>query len=126
VEYWEIITRFQQRAGVASREEAVRIVTAVVQTLSDCLDSKLATHLANQLPDALGDAARFSIRRERLSIDGFYDRVAVRADKPALKAASLSNAVMQVLREALTPQDMSSIAESLPQEYLEMLSAPGG
>ncbi len=122
MDYSEILSRFQDRSGIKNEVEAVRIITAFIEILSERLDPALSKDLANELPFELKDIARSSNRAEEFSLEEFYTRMSIRADIPRDRIISDANDVMLVLEEALNPGDVQKIVEYLPGEYLVLFS----
>lgn len=77
--YSQLMAKVQEYSGLG-KEDSLRIIEAVLETLGERLSKQRREHLVAQLPREL---KRFVMRRpktELFSMEGFYLRVASRAN----------------------------------------------
>lgn len=128
--YDEFIQRVRRRAELESDEHAARVTHAVLGTLGECLyrteRNKLAAELPKDLKGALFARRDPENRRqetERYRLEELLNRVRARADLGGQQAETCTRAVMEVLREAVSPGTMAETMEALPDEYGALLQA---
>ncbi|MFU8874548.1 DUF2809 domain-containing protein [Micromonospora sp. SL4-19] len=115
-----------KRTGTSS-EQATALIRATLTTLAERIDGGEARHLAGQLPPGLRPYAFASGETaERFGLDVFVERVSGRADVDVTKAKDGVTAVLDVLREAISPDGYEDVVSQLPAEYGEVadLTAP--
>ncbi len=129
MQFNEFIDRVQERADLTSRSAAERITQATLGTLGERLYRTQRDNLAAMLPDELKaflaseadpQATRSDV--DRFSLDNFYLRVAGRAEINRIKAVEQAQAVMAVLRDAITSSKWQDVQSSLPDEYGALFS----
>lgn len=127
MEYGEFIDRVQERAGLTSRAAAERITRATLGTLGERLyrtaREDLAAMLPAELKEYMGSQVDPQTTRsdvDRFRVENFYLRVAGRADINRTEAVDQAQAVMSVLREAVTPAKWEDIRSDLPAGYEEL------
>ena len=128
--YEEFINLVQERANLAGRAEAERIVEVTLATLGERIYRSARDDIAAQLPAGLKEyvqqRARPAVSAEqvdRFSLEEFYNRVSARADVGYPAAVDQAKAVFQTLREAISAGEWQDLREELPAEYEELLSA---
>jgi uncharacterized protein (DUF2267 family) len=118
MKYHDFLGQVQHRAQLATTEEAVSATRATLQTLAERVTRGQASHVAAQLPEELAvylsDAKP---KPERFSLEEFLERVAARekADMPA--ATYHARVVVEVLGEAVTPDEWEQLRAQLPDDY---------
>jgi uncharacterized protein (DUF2267 family) len=124
--YDEFISRVQERAGLA-RDEAVRSTEATLATLGERLYRTERENLAAQLPDELKEDLFKEVDSEvtrrdvdRFSLEEFYIRVSARAEIGYPDAVKRAQAVIAVLREAVSAGEIEDVLSKLPDEYGEL------
>lgn len=123
------IGEVQHRARLASTGEAIAAARATLTTLAERLTNDAARDLAAQLPRELAryleDAveAKETETGERFGLDEFFDRVAVREDADARRAAFHARAVLAVLRDAISPGQFEQTLAQLPHDWDALLTA---
>jgi len=130
MEYQEFVKRVQDEAELAAPDETVAAIAAVLGTLGEMLSPTERRHLAAQLPKSMKDYVTEWMERppkekgspHRFGLDEFYNRVAARSGVRHPMAVRSSQAVMRVLREAVTPGELADIFRELPDEYNELLT----
>lgn len=114
----DFITRVQEQARLDTREDAITITRAVLETLGERLDRKVRNGVEAQLPNELKE---FLLTRvgsgDQYSLDEFYNRVGARADLKYNEATERTRQVFTVLREAVAGGEIEDILEDLPPEY---------
>ena len=118
MQFEEFIRAVQERARLDSRDEAIAITQAVLETLGERLDRKVRNGVEAQLPNELKE---FLLARkenaDRYDLEEFYTRVAARADLKSQAARERTAQVFSVLRESIAGGELEDMMESLPGEY---------
>ncbi|MFW5813466.1 MAG: hypothetical protein ACOCXC_03975 [Fibrobacterota bacterium] len=108
----------RKQSGNEHYTESVRIVSAVMETLSE----RIGPDLARISPISFHTNSKMSPVRLRiggqLSPDQFCECIANRADMPR----DAARAAILVLKDALNKEDVNKISESLPDDYLTLFS----
>jgi uncharacterized protein (DUF2267 family) len=123
----EFVGHVQHGARLSSRGDAETAIRATFETLADRLQPEGVAHIAAQLPPELALQLRGAGHLEHLKLHEFYARVAKREDKAdvdAAKAAFHARAVMETLREAISPGAMQKLEQQLPAEFSDLLHSP--
>ena len=115
----EFLKAVQERAGLASREEAERATAAVLGTLGERLAGGEPHDLASQLPEELAGYVRYDgeAQSDPFLLEEFYRRVAAREGVGQGEAESHARAVIGVLQEAVTGGEIGDVRSQLPSEY---------
>src|SRR5215211_5538143 len=102
MQFDDFITRVQEQARLNTRDEAIAITRAVLETLGERLDRKVRNGVEAQLPNELKDflLAR-SDNTNRYELAEFYNRVGARADLNYQNASTRTGQVVSVLRQAI-------------------------
>jgi uncharacterized protein (DUF2267 family) len=124
--YDEFVTRVRERAGLG-RDEAVRSTEATLATLGERLYRTERENLAAQLPNELKEDLFKQVDSEvtwrdvdRFSLEEFYIRVSARAEVGYPDAVKQAQAVVAVLREAVSAGEIEDVLAELPEEYGEL------
>jgi uncharacterized protein (DUF2267 family) len=123
LQYTEFLRRVEQQidatqAATETQRAAENAITAVFQTLSECLSGGEAKDLAAQLPEELRPPLQHSAEdAERFSLEEFYRRVAEREGADSDTARKDASAVMQVLGMAVTHGELDKVMAQLPAEF---------
>jgi uncharacterized protein (DUF2267 family) len=129
MQYDEFIGLVQNRARLSSRGDAARATRAVLETLGERIPEGLADNLAAQLPHKIGEHLRRTEVHagagtgERFDRSDFIARVAGRAGVREQQAADLTRAVAEVIDEATQGGLMAKLADSLPADIRELVTA---
>jgi uncharacterized protein (DUF2267 family) len=117
----DFVDRVQEQTKLSTREEAISITRAVLETLGERLDRKVRNGVVAQLPDELKEflLAR-SDNTDRYELTEFYNRVGARADLKYQEASERTWQVFSVLRQAIPEGEIQDILEDLPSEYEEL------
>ena len=119
VTYDEFIGEVQERAGLPSREAAIRATRATLRTLAERLTEGEATDLAVQLPPELRSYLDDEplTYGEPFNFDEFLRRVADRTATEPLQAAGLAMTVTHLMCEVVPEFALDDVQAQLPQEY---------
>ena len=125
--YEDFVGEVQHRAGMAARGDAVRAIHATMETLAEGLSTGEASSLAPRLPREIGfHFQRQPWRRiQRLSLHDFFQRVCIRERVDRTLAAEHAMAVVQVLRNAVTQDEMDEFRGRLPAEFSTLFEPAG-
>ena len=121
MQFDEFINRVQEQSGVDTREQAVGLTRAVLETLGERLDRKVRNGVEAQLPNELKEflLAR-SENPDKYDLTEFYNRVGARADLTYQDAARRTWQVFSVVRDAISGGEIEDILADLPSEYREL------
>ncbi|NED99442.1 DUF2267 domain-containing protein [Phytoactinopolyspora halotolerans] len=126
----EFIGHVQHRAQLSSRGDAERATRATLETLGERVTGGLATNLAAQLPEEIGEHLRRTVPfgaddapGERFEADEFIRRVAARSTTDEPQAAYLARVVFEVTDEATQGSVTSKVAETLPDDIRSLITA---
>lgn len=115
--YEEFIDRVMERSGLDSRDRAIEITRAALETLGERLDRTVRRGVASQLPDELKTHLLRRADGDQYQLQEFYQRVGARTDTKYHDAAERATAVLGVLREAVSPGQVQEMLDSLPDQY---------
>jgi uncharacterized protein (DUF2267 family) len=115
----EFLGQVQDKAGLATLGEAMRATRATLETLAERLGPDETRHLAAQLPHEiqlfLADAGM--AMPERFSSNEFLLRVCAREGIDLSESTHHARAVIVVLTEAVSPDDIDDVLDRLPDDY---------
>jgi uncharacterized protein (DUF2267 family) len=127
MQYDEFLNRVQAKAAVGSRDEAVRLTEATLETLGERLyrteRENVAAQLARELERSLLKRGRDQATRrdvDRFRLADFCHRVSARSGIAHPDAVEGARVVMTVLRGAVSQGAWEELAESLPGEYKDL------
>jgi uncharacterized protein (DUF2267 family) len=120
MDYTQLVQKVKQYAGLETTDDAVKIIQATLETMSERLPRTHRLHLAAQLPDELRQFLPRQAHMEYLSLEEFYRRVADRSDLSYQHAVRYAEAVARVLQEAVAPGELEDILSGFPDEYHEL------
>jgi uncharacterized protein (DUF2267 family) len=126
VDYREFLNAIAARGGLETRERAVAVTRATLQTLAERLDVSAAGGLAAELPPELARyVARPADRRaEAFDVTEFVGRVAERADLTPPAALRLARVVVTELAGATSAARLAGLCGTLPGEWHALLDSP--
>jgi uncharacterized protein (DUF2267 family) len=78
--YDEFVDRVLEKSGLDSREQAMDITKATLETLGEQLDRTVRRGVASQLPDELKELLLNRADGDQYQLQEFYQRVGARAD----------------------------------------------
>ena len=118
----DFVNRVQEHTGLSTREGAVTVIKAVLETLGERVVRKVWNGIAAQLPTELKDILLTRAEnRDRSKLSEFYNRAGARANLKYDDAAERTRQVIHVLREAISGGEWRNLVESLPSgEYAEL------
>jgi uncharacterized protein (DUF2267 family) len=121
MQFDEFINRVQEQTNLGTREEAIAITKAALETLGERLDRKARNGVEAQLPNELKEflLAR-SENTDQYDLAEFYNRVGARADLKYQDAVTRTRQVFAVLRQAIPAGEIQDILEDLPDEFEEL------
>jgi len=123
MQFDEFVGRVQNRAQLASEEEALRAIRATLETLGERLFGNEAQNLAAQLPREIGRYLEDAEGNEGFDLDEFLRRVSEREEIDMPVATYHARVVMEVLDEAVTAGEMENARAQLPDEYNPLFEA---
>jgi uncharacterized protein (DUF2267 family) len=125
VQYDEFIESVQERTGVVE-EEAEALTHETLRVLAERITAGEAEDLASQLPEQLQeDLWPTTEQAESFGPDEFARRVAERAGTDDDEARAAEKAVLETLREAVTPGEFDDVLSQLGRDYAELIGASG-
>ena len=118
MQFDEFITQVQEQARLDTREEAITLTRAVLETIGERLDRKVRNGLEAQLPNELKEflLARHE-RSDQYDLEEFYTRIGARADLNYGEAAERTGQVLAVLRQAVPSGELEDMRGDLPPQY---------
>jgi uncharacterized protein (DUF2267 family) len=121
----EFIGQVQHKARLSSRGDAERATLATLRTLGERLAGGEAKDFASQLPPLLAEYALSGEAGagERFSVKEFFQRVSACEGVDLPQAAFHAQAVIEVLKKALTKGEINDIRAQLPAEYNRLFEA---
>ena len=118
MQFDDFITRVQEQAGLNTRDEAINITRAVLETLGERLDRKVRNGLEAQLPNELKEFLLGRVEHsDQYDLQEFYNRVGARADLKYGEAVERTRQVISVLRHAVPGGEIEDILEDLSPEH---------
>lgn len=129
MQYDEFIQKVQEKGGFENRDEAERVVFAVLGTLGEKIYRTEERQLAAQLPKELKKAfyQYQPVERGRAdlgnyTLEEFYNRVKARADISFPEAQRQSKVVIGVLKEAVAAGEIEDVVRELPEEFRQLFA----
>ncbi len=128
MQYHEFMGQVQNRGRMATFEQAVAATRATLTTLAEHLAGGEPDNLAAQLPVEIGNylsasAAADLWQGERFSLDDFFDRVAMRESQDFPTAIVHARAVLDVLKDAVSPGELRDVLSQLPKEFAPLFQS---
>ena len=120
--YDEFVDRVLEKSGLDSREQAIDITKATLETLGERLDRKVLRGVASQLPDELKELLLSRGDTDVYEVQEFYRRVGARADTKYNEAAKQAKAVIGVLQEAISAGEVQDVIDSFLNHTLSFLT----
>jgi uncharacterized protein (DUF2267 family) len=126
-EYTRFVELVSQAIG-GSVEEAERATQAVLETLADRIAKGEASDLAGQLPPELAPWLATDTPAQRFGVEDFVRRVADREGVDAATARRHARAVLGILADFVSDEELADTIAELPREYEALLPVgwPGG
>lgn len=123
MQYYEFVGHVQNRARLGSSGETVRAIHATLETLGERISEDEARHIAAQLPHEIGPYLEQADKTESFELDEFFQRVAKKENVDYPDSVYHARVVIDVLLEAITPDQADHLRAQLPGEYEELLTA---
>jgi len=133
MQYDEFLKRVQERANLDSQEETEQLIEVVMTALAEPLSREETNRLASQLPAQVKNVLARN-REEPIPAkqtmrsfepEEFYNRVKGRLSVSYQRGVEQSQAVMTVVREAVTPSIIDSLLQDLPDGYETLFMREG-
>ena len=119
VDYRQFIAKVQEYGGLP-REDSLKIIEVVLETLGERLSKKHREHLAAQLPRELKPFVLKHRKTELFSLELFYQHIAARARLSFHDSIRYSRMVIRVLQEAVAEGELQDIFAEIPPEFDEL------
>lgn len=124
------LDRAQARLGSPDRDEAVAAVRATLCTFGEQLSGGEAEDLAAELGDEIGGYLTENAggQPDDLDVGDFFEKVAARQsiEVGVDEARQQTMAVLGVLRQAVSEEELRNAGAQLSTEYEELLASAGG
>lgn len=117
MQYDEFVGQVQHRARLASSGEAIRAISATLETLGERLYGGEANDLAAQLPRDIQPYLQALETGKDFDLREFYERVSMREEIDFPESVFHARAVMSVVMDAVSPGEIADILAQLPREY---------
>ncbi|HTF47623.1 MAG TPA: DUF2267 domain-containing protein [Pseudonocardia sp.] len=125
MKYEEFITNVAERVGMAP-EKTEKVVAAVFRTLGERLSGGEAEDLRAQLPKQLqAHLVSPEENAQGFGIEEFARRVAQRAGVDEAEAGAGAIAVLDTLRDAVSPGEFDDVLAQLGREFAALADARG-
>lgn len=126
MEYHQFLGQVQNRGRMATLEDATKAVRATLMTLGERLAGGEPLDLAAQLPTEIGRylmEAGKSGEGERFGLNEFFKRVSAREGVDLPTSVFHARAVIDVLKDAVSPGEIADVMAQLPAEYRTLFKA---
>lgn len=123
MKYNEFVGHVQNKARLGTQGETVSAIRATLETLGERISTEEAQHLAAQLPQEIGYYLQQVDSTNRFSLDEFFVRVAEREKVDVPDATHHARAVVAVLTEAVTPNQLEEVRNQLPNEFKPLFTS---
>ena len=118
MQFDDFIARVQEQTALDTREEAIQVTRAVLETLGERLNRKVRNGIEAQLPNQLKEFLLTRVENsDGYGLEEFYNRIGARADLKHSDARQRTGQVLSVLREAIPAGELQDIREDLPPDY---------
>lgn len=123
MEYQAFIGRIQDRTGLGE-QASLQVVQATFTTLSDRLAGGAPSNLGSELPERVKTFLAEEGRGEVFGFAEFKTRLAARMDAEPDVAIRHAQAVVDVVRQAVSGQVVDRVADQLPDDYAPLFEPP--
>lgn len=122
----EFVARVAAAAPGRDPERAFEMTVPTLEVFCAHLPAEEARRLAAQLPQALADVAeaggsRSDTSARAIDLNEFYAKVAERAEVSGEEATEYADAVIRVLKDAVSDGEIADVALELPPELSSLL-----
>jgi uncharacterized protein (DUF2267 family) len=124
MDYPQFRNMVRDRAGIAAPAEAEGAICATLKTLAERILRDKAELLADRVPPEFAECLREEQYGRQFGINEFYKRVADREGTSPEVAAEHARAVIDVLKQEISMDEMMGIISELPSEYSELFRMP--
>lgn len=124
MQYNEFLGHVQDRARLATQDEAVAASRATLTVLAKRLAGGEADDLAAQLPEEVGRYLReVEGPAQRFELNEFFERVSREEGTDLPVAVHHARAVISVLRDAASAGEIDDVLAQLPDDYQPLFEA---
>ena len=124
MEYHQFLKEVQEKAMLESRDEALRATRATLETLGERLMGGEKDDLASQLPRELQESLQHvSEASKKMNLEEFIQTVGEKEGISIGRPRDHIQAVIQVLREAVSPGEFQDVMAQLPDEYRDLFTS---
>jgi uncharacterized protein (DUF2267 family) len=118
--YEDFVDQVRKRAGLQNNQQAEIAVRITLETLGERLHRTEREKLAAQLPNRLKEYLGSRPGHDFFLLEEFYNRVAARSGIRYPNAVEQALAVVDVLKEAISPGELRDLLAGLSEEYGEL------
>ncbi|MBW1602591.1 DUF2267 domain-containing protein [Streptomyces sp. JJ66] len=123
--YDEFLMTVTEAGGYADREDAARVMEAVISTLGDRLPPETAGHLAEQLPEPVAELIEGANSTPRhWGVSEFVHRVAEITGDTEEQAEAHSRAVLTAVAGQVSGGELNKVISDLPSGYADLFGHP--
>jgi len=123
VQFEEFVNEVADRAGT-SRDEAESLVRATLRTLAERLSGGEAEDLRAQLPRQLqAELIPPQEEAQGFGVEEFVQKVAARSGIDETDVGAGVDAVLSVIRDAVTPGEFGDVLAQLGRDFAELVDA---
>ncbi len=123
MKYERFIGLVQNRAKLASAEDAVTAIRATLETLSERLSVDESKDLGSQLPREIRHFLASNEVGQSFHLHEFFARVAEREERPLPVATYHARVVIEVLSEAVSAGEIDDVRRQLSSDYAPLFEA---
>lgn len=130
MQFSEFLGQVQHLAKLPTTGHALAATRATLVTLGERLAGGEPKDLASQLPREIGhfliEGSPMSLGTgQRFGLDEFCERVAMREGVDLEQAGLHARAVLQVVKDAVSPGEMAQVSGQLPADLRQLLAEAG-
>lgn len=118
--YEDFLERVRKSAGLKDDRQAEIAVRSTLETLGERLHKTEREKLAAQLPNVIKEHLGSRPDHDFFLLEEFYTRVAARAGIRYPHAVEQARAVIEVLKEAVSPGELADVLANLTKDYEEL------
>lgn len=120
--YILFVEMVQDRIGVEDAREAVKAIEATLKTLGERIPEVDAARLARMLPAEIGRFLTVVDTNKDFDLQTFYENVSRRELKDEQESREHAQAVLSVVAETLSPDELREVLSQLPDEFHQLLT----
>ncbi|HET7313385.1 DUF2267 domain-containing protein [Salinisphaera sp.] len=123
----EFVNEVARAADLSDHDAALAISRATVETICAHLPAEQVRKLSSQLPQELTRAAeagrtQTTEKPAEISLDAFFEQVAVRAERERSEVEPAARAAITVFKRALTRGETTDVVLDAPRELDALLT----